>query len=103
MPIDNAPEELVEMDFVDYGDYPAFLRIRDTFSRFSVIALTGGWVVVVVGGEEKSAEMVRESAISNWLSVFGETEIIVVDKDLAIIGSGFSRIFENPVTSRYRP
>ena len=36
IPIANTFNELVEMDFVDYGDHAAFLRIQDTFSRFSV-------------------------------------------------------------------
>ena len=34
----NTFSELVEMDFADYGDLVTFLRIRDTFSRFSAIA-----------------------------------------------------------------
>ena len=31
IPIANTVNELVEMDFGDYGDYAAFLHIRDTF------------------------------------------------------------------------
>ena len=34
MPIANKFRELVEMDFVDYGDYAAFLHIRYTFRDF---------------------------------------------------------------------
>ena len=33
--------ELVEMDFADYGDFGTFLRARDTFLRFSVIVFMG--------------------------------------------------------------
>ena len=42
IPISNSFNELVERDFVDYGDYAAFLQIQDTFSRFSVVVFTGG-------------------------------------------------------------
>ena len=38
IPIDNTFSELVEMDFVGYGDLATFAHIRDTFSRFSAIA-----------------------------------------------------------------
>ena len=38
IPIAIAFSELAEMDFVGYGDLATFLRIRDTFSRFSAIA-----------------------------------------------------------------
>ena len=34
IPIANTVNGLVEMDFVDCGDYAAFLHIRDSFSRF---------------------------------------------------------------------
>ena len=34
IPIANTFNELVEMDFVDYGGYATFLHIQDTFSRF---------------------------------------------------------------------
>ena len=37
IPIANAFSELVEIDFVGYGDYAAFLQIQDTFSRFSEV------------------------------------------------------------------
>ena len=39
--IANTFSELAETDFVDYGDFATFLRIRDTFSRFSVIVFIG--------------------------------------------------------------
>ena len=39
IPIANTPDGLVEMDFVDYGDFATFLRIQDAFPRFSIIAL----------------------------------------------------------------
>ena len=32
---------MVKMDFVDYGDYAAFLHIRDTFSRFPALVFIG--------------------------------------------------------------
>ena len=37
IPIADAINELVEMDFADYGGYATFLHIRDNFSRFSAI------------------------------------------------------------------
>ena len=37
IPIANTFSELTEMDFVDYGDYGAFLHIQDTLRRFPVI------------------------------------------------------------------
>ena len=37
IPIPDKFNELVEMDFDDYGDYATFLHIRDTFSRFACI------------------------------------------------------------------
>ena len=37
IPIANKFNELVEMDFVDYGAHATFAHIRDTFSIFSVI------------------------------------------------------------------
>ena len=41
IPNSNDFSLLVEMYFVDYGDYAAFLHIQDTFSRFSVVVFTG--------------------------------------------------------------
>ena len=37
IPIENTFSALVEMDFVDYGDYATLHRIQDTFSRFPAI------------------------------------------------------------------
>ena len=42
IPIANAFSELVEIDFVDYGDYASFLHIRDIFSRFPLVVFTWG-------------------------------------------------------------
>ena len=42
IPTSDAFSELVGMDFVDYGDYAAFLHIQDTFSRFPGIIFRGG-------------------------------------------------------------
>ena len=39
--IASAFSGLVEMDFVDYGGYAAFLRAQDTFARFHAIILRG--------------------------------------------------------------
>ena len=69
------------MDFPDYGDFATFLRILDTFSRFSAIIFTGA-----NKKEEQAAEMVREKAIENWSAVFGAPGIIVVDKDSRLTG-----------------
>ena len=41
MPIANTFNELVEMDFVDYGDFATVLQIRGTFPRLSAIIFTG--------------------------------------------------------------
>ena len=41
IPIANTFNELVAMDFVDYGDQATFLHIQDTFSRFPVITFIG--------------------------------------------------------------
>ena len=63
------------MGFADYGDYAAFLHIRDAFSRFPVSVFIGA-------GERETSEMARESAISHWLAVFGAPENFVVGKDM---------------------
>ena len=39
IPIANTFDELVEMDFVDYGDFATFLRIQGAFPRFPTIIL----------------------------------------------------------------
>ena len=70
IPIANTSNELVEMDFVDYGDHATFLHIQDTFSRFSAVSFLG-----TKKRGEQTAEMVRETVISNWLDVFGAPEI----------------------------
>ena len=41
IPIYNTFNELVEMDFADYGDLATFLHMRDTFSRFSASVFVG--------------------------------------------------------------
>ena len=68
IPIANTFSELVGMDFVDYGDRAAFLRIRDTFSRFSAIIFSGA-----KKKEEQTAEMAKESAISEYVAFLGDT------------------------------
>ena len=72
---------LLKWIFVDYGDHATFLHIRDTLSRFSEIVFIGS-----KKREEQTAEMVRETMISNWLAVFGAPEILLVDKDKRFIG-----------------
>ena len=84
IPIASTFNELVEMDFGDYGDHATFLHIRDTFSRFSVVIFLG-----TKKREEQTAEMVRETVISNWLAVFGAPDILVVDKDKRFVGKIF--------------
>ena len=96
IPISNAFSELVEMDFVDYGDLSTFLRIRATFSRFSAIMFL--WAKKQ---EEQTAEMVRGVMISNWLAVFGAPAIMVADKDSGFIGEVF-RNFAQRVTYFYK-
>ena len=46
--------------------------------------------------EEQTAEMVIETAISNWLAVFGAPDILVADKDKRSILD----IFQDFCTSR---
>ena len=41
IPIGDTFSELVEMDFVYYGDFATFLHVRDTSSRFSAIVFLG--------------------------------------------------------------
>ena len=88
--IANTPNELVEMDFADYGYFANFLRIQGAFSRFSVIIFTGAETT-----EEQTAEMVRCDVISNWFLVYGAPGIIVSDKDSRFTGD-FSRILHRP-------
>ena len=66
--IANTLNGLVAMDFVGYGDYSTFLHIRDTFSRFSAIIFLGD-----KKKGEQTAEMVKESVISEWIPFFGDT------------------------------
>ena len=65
IPIGNTLNELVGMDFLDYGDFSTFLYIRDTFSRFSAIAFLGS------EKKEQIAEIVRGIPMSNRLAAFG--------------------------------
>ena len=81
IPIANTFSELVEMAFLDYGDLGTFLRIQDTFPRFSAIVFMGA-----KKQEEQTPEMVRGNAISNWLSAFGAPEIMATDEDSMFIG-----------------
>ena len=84
MPISNTFSELVEMDFVDYGRHATFLRIQDTFSRFPVIIFLG-----TKKKQEQTSEMVKASAISEWVASFGAPEITMVYKDSRFVGGIF--------------
>ena len=66
MPISNTFNGLVEMDFVDYGGYAAFLHIPDTFSRFRAIVYTGA-----KKRDEQTAEIARVGLIYRCLAVVG--------------------------------
>ena len=80
IPIANTLRELVEMDFVDYGEYATFLHIRDAFSLFSV--------AVFIGGNKKGAqtgEMAIETAMSHWLAAFGAPDILIVRQEMGDI------------------
>ena len=81
IPIANTFSELAEMDFVDYGDFAAFLHIQDTFPRSPVIISIGA-----KKKEEQTDEMVRGDAISNWKAVYGAPGIIVADRDSRFTG-----------------
>ena len=72
------------MDFADYVDLATFLNIRDTFQDFRRLCFMNK-------KEEQTAEMVRESVISNRMAVFGAPGIMVVDMDSVFIG----RIFQD--------
>ena len=77
IPIANTINELVEMDFVECGDYSAFLYMQDAFSLFSV--------VVRIGSKkkgERTSEMVLETVISHWLAAFGALGIFIVGGDM---------------------
>ena len=37
IPVSDTFDELVEVDFADYGGYATFLHIQDTFSRFPFV------------------------------------------------------------------
>ena len=94
MPISNTPSELVKMDFADNADHSTFLHTRDTFSRFPAIIFSGAKMK-----EGQTAEMVKESVISEWVSFFGAPEITMADKDPRFTGErGFFRIFAPRVT-----
>ena len=90
IPIFNTVNELVEMDFADYGNHAAFLRIQDTFSRFSVIIFRRR------EKEEQTAEAVKASVISESMAFFGTPEITTVDKDSRFVGG----IFQDSCTAR---
>ena len=71
---------------LDCGDLSTFLHIHDAFSRFSVIVYSGA-----KKKEEQTADMVNESAISDWAAVFGAPEIMMVGQDSRFI----EKLFRN--------
>ena len=72
------------MYFVDYGALATFLHIQDTFSRFSVISFWG-----TKKKEEQTAEMVKESAISDRMAIFWTPEITMAGKYSIFTGELF--------------
>ena len=89
IPIANTFNEPSEMDFVDYGDLETFLRIRDTFPRFSALVFTGGWGGGWGGGGKErrgNRGNGKGDVLSNWLAVSGAPEIMVAGKDSRFIG-----------------
>ena len=81
IPIANTFNELVGMDFADYGAYAAFLHIQGDFFAISCHHFTGA-----KKKEEQTAEMARWKVISNRLSKFREPGIIATGKDSMAIG-----------------
>ena len=71
IPISSAFNELVEMGFVDYGDYAAFLHIQDTFSRFSVGVFTGAKKMMGNGGNG-----LRIGDFASVIVVWGRLELL---------------------------
>ena len=92
--ISNAVDELVEMDFVDYGDYSEFLQIRDSLSRFSVV------VYSEKRKRARRAEIGSESAISHLSAALGDPVIIVWSRDMGFIAKVFQD-YRLLVISRY--
>ena len=71
IPVVNTFNELVEMDFSDYGDFPRSCAFRKLFrARLSFLR----------GGEGQSAGMVR-GGVPNWVAAFGAPGIIVAGND----------------------
>ena len=96
IPIANTFNELVEMDFVDYGDYSAFLRIQDTF--FAILRSS------IYGGKEKDKNGGRGPRSGDFALVIGvwAPGVIVVGEDMGFIGTAPMN-FAQLVISRYRP
>ena len=80
IPMTNTFSDLVELNFVDYGGYAAFLHIHDTFSRFSVAVFIGAKKDV-----GHTSEMALDTAIAHGYSAFGAPDIWIVYKDMGII------------------
>ena len=77
--IANTSNELVEMDFVDYGGSCDLLAHPGHFFSFFGGDFLGAKKL------EETAEVVRETAISNWLAVFGAPGILVAGKEKRFI------------------
>ena len=77
IPTPNTLSLLVEMDFVDYGDYAAFLQIQGNFSRLPVAVFIG-----TKKKGEQTSEMARETTISHGLAASGAPDILIVYNDM---------------------
>ena len=97
-PISNTFNELVEMDFVDYGGYAAFLQIQDAFVAISCI----GFLWAQGKGRPNCINGPRVGYFELVSGVFGAPGIIVVDKDSRSTGGIFG-ISAHLVISRYEP
>ena len=81
IPIANTFNELVEMDFADYGGSCDIFAHPGYFSRFSAI--------VFFRNEEKvrtNSGNGQGAMISNWVAVFGAPEILMMGKDKRFTG-----------------
>ena len=80
IPIVNTSDELVAMGFFIAGTWGLFCTFEILSHDFRRLRFLG-----TKKKEEQTAEMVRVSAISNWMAVFG-TPGIMVGKDSRFIG-----------------
>ena len=79
-------DELVGMDFADYGDPETLLHLRDTFSRYSMVTFIGTKTKT-----EQTADTVVNAILTNWVSFARTPDIILPDKDSTAIASKVSQ------------